>query len=60
MVSIILSTIIYNKIRTIYYSEGIFLRRKREEGRGKRNELSQEKVENFLTAVYMYSPPYSH
>ena len=28
MVSIILSTIIYNKIRTIYYSEGIFLRKK--------------------------------
>ena len=31
MVSIILSTIIYNKIRTIYYSEGIFF--KKEEGR---------------------------
>ena len=28
MVSIILSTIIYNKIRTISYSEGIFLRKK--------------------------------
>ena len=38
MVSIILSTIIYNKIRTIYYSEGIFF--KKEEGRREREETS--------------------